>query len=79
MTRDRLVLSVTVLLTVVGGIVLAFTDRTLPDALIALAAGALGRLSNNTDGTQSVKIEPGAEPLPVTPTEPTPPSRKRAR
>lgn len=61
---------ITVLVAMVGGIVLAFYDRTLPDALIALGSGALGLLGGAampTSGRQEVIIrQPADEPVPVT-------------
>lgn len=61
----------TVLAAMLGGIVLAFTDRTLPDALIALGSGALGLLSGAAipaSGRQSVVIDqPPDRPVPVDP------------
>jgi len=61
----------TVLAAMLGGILLAFTDRTLPDALIALGSGALGLLSGaaiptRTEGVQRVVVEqPEGQPVPV--------------
>lgn len=58
-----------VLLAMAGGIVLAFYDRTLPDALIALGSGALGLLGGALmpSGRQEVIIrQPANEPVPVT-------------
>lgn len=58
------------LMAMAGGIVLAFTDRTLPDALIALGSGALGLLSGAAlpTGRQSVVIDqPANQPVPVDP------------
>lgn len=58
----RLVLlfgGLTVLAAMGGGIALAFYDRTLPDALIALGSGALGLLSGaalDTRGRQDVRV-----------------------
>lgn len=68
----RLVLlfaGLTVLAAMGGGIALAFYDRTLPDALIALGSGALGLLSGaalDTRGRQDVRVvnTPG-DPVPV--------------
>lgn len=68
----RLVLlfaGLTVLAAMGGGIALAFYDRTLPDALIALGSGALGLLSGaalDTRGRQDVRVvnAPG-DPVPV--------------
>lgn len=69
----RLVLlfgGLTVLAAMGGGIALAFFDRTLPDALIALGSGALGLLSgaalDTRGGRQEVSIrqDPG-RPVPV--------------
>jgi hypothetical protein len=69
----RLVLAfagLTVLLAMAGGIALAFDDRTLPDALIALGSGALGLLSGaalDTRGSRQevvVRQDPG-QPVPV--------------
>lgn len=60
----------TVLAAMGGGIALAFSDRTLPDALIALGSGALGLLSgaalDTRSGRQEVVVtnQPG-EPVPV--------------
>lgn len=68
----RLVLAfagLTVLAAMVGGIALAYTDRTLPDALIALGSGALGLLGGAAipTGRQEVVIrQPVNEPVPVT-------------
>ena len=68
----RLVLlfaGLTVITAMGGGIALAFYDRTLPDALIALGSGALGLLSGaalDTRGRQDVRVvnTPG-DPVPV--------------
>lgn len=72
MTRERQVLSLTVLLLVIGGVGLAFVDKTLPDALIALGGTALGLLrgSGQLDGASAVRIEqPADQPVPVEDTE----------
>lgn len=70
----RLVLifgGLTVLAAMLGGIALAYTDRTLPDALIALGSGALGLLSGAAIPTVSrepqrvVVDQPEGEPVPV--------------
>lgn len=69
----RLVLvfaGLTVLASMGGGIALAFYDRTLPDALIALGSGALGLLSgaalDTRSGRQEVVVkQPAGEPVPV--------------
>lgn len=69
----RLVLvfaGLTVLAAMAGGIALAFSDRTLPDALIALGSGALGLLSGaalDTRGRQEVVVrKPAGDPIPTT-------------
>lgn len=69
----RLVLlfaGLTVLVAMGGGIALAFYDRTLPDALIALGSGALGLLSGAAldvrNGRQEVVVrQPASDPIPV--------------
>lgn len=68
----RLVLifaGITILAAMGGGIALAFYDRTLPDALIALGSGALGLLSGaalDTRGRQEVVVTNRAdEAVPV--------------
>lgn len=68
----RLVLlfaGLTVLAAMGGGIALAFFDRTLPDALIALGSGALGLLSGaalDTRGRQDVRVvNDSGDPVPV--------------
>lgn len=70
----RLVLAfagATVLAAMAGGIALAFSDRTLPDALIALGSGALGLLSgaalDTRGGRQEVVVrQPASDPIPTT-------------
>lgn len=61
-----------VLAAMLGGIALAYSNRTLPDALIALGSGALGLLGGITTpvGRQEVVIrqDPG-DPVPVTPSD----------
>lgn len=58
----------TVLAAMVGGIALAYSDRTLPDALIALGSGALGLLAGAMmpTGRQEVVIrQPANDPVPT--------------
>jgi hypothetical protein len=61
----------TVLAAMLGGIALAYTDRTLPDALIALGSGALGLLGgaalDTRSGPQDVQVvnRGAAEAVPV--------------
>jgi hypothetical protein len=72
-TDTRLVLlfgGLTVLAAMLGGIALAYTDRTLPDALIALGSGALGLLSGaaiptSNDRQRVVIDQPDGQPVPV--------------
>lgn len=76
-TTVRMVLlfgGLTVLAAMLGGIALAYTDRTLPDALIALGSGALGLLTGAAiptghDEPQRVVVDqPEDQPVPVEPT-----------
>jgi hypothetical protein len=53
-------LGFTVLVDVIGGIVLTYADKSIPDALIALGSAALGAL-----GTAFINPPNGDSPLPV--------------
>lgn len=66
MSRERQFMAFTALVTVLGGIALAFVGKTLPDALIALGGMALGGLRGGQPDVQPVSGVNG-EPLPVTP------------
>lgn len=67
---------------VVGGIVLAMSDRGIPDALIAIGAGAISAVGSilartSGDGPQPVVVENvAADPVPVAET-PKPAGRVR--
>lgn len=79
----------TVLAAMFGGIALAYTNRTLPDAVIALGSAALGLMGaavNFSAGRQEVVIrQPAGEPVPTTDveaegtSEEPPPARARSR
>lgn len=67
------VLGALALSTVIGGIALAFSDRTLPGEIIAMgsaAAGAVGGIlsrTGSTDPTPVTVVNPPADPVPVDP------------
>lgn len=76
MNRERQIMALTALVVVIGGIALAFTDRTLPDALIALGSMALGGLRGGQPDVQAVSGVDGG-PVPVDPSPPPTPRRRR--
>lgn len=63
-------LGTTVLLCVVGGLVLTFAGKAVPDSIIGLGATALGGLITAfvrpPEGVQSVSIDGQDEPVEVT-------------
>jgi hypothetical protein len=63
------VLGALALAVVVGGIVLALEDKSLPGELIAIgsaAAGAVGGILSKTGGETQQVVGPGGGPVPVT-------------
>ena len=66
-----LVLGVVAVATVIGGLVLAMNDKSLPEAVIAIGSGAVGAIGgllarSPLDGPQDVNVvNRAADPVPV--------------